>query len=242
MTVKIWDAAVGSPLKTFEGHSDSVNTVAFSPDGKLVASGSSDMTVKIWDAAVGSPLETFEGHSDSVNTVAFSPDGKLVASGSSDMTVKIWDAAVGSPLETFKGHSNSVNTVAFSPDGKLVASGSSDMTVRIWDATTGATEATLMADAVFRTLAFSNNDSYLYTDKGLYDINPQSAGAISPQLSSHMFVKGQWVHQGTKNFLWLPHEFRPTSVAVCDSNLALGHDSGHVTFIEFDLANTREPE
>ena len=116
------------------------------------------------------------------------------------------------------------------------------MTVRIWDATTGATEATLMADAVFRTLAFSNNDSYLYTDKGLYDINPQSAGAISPQLSSHMFVKGQWVHQGTKNFLWLPHEFRPTSVAVCDSNLALGHDSGHVTFIEFDLANTREPE
>merc|ERR1711881_716708 len=93
------------------------------------------------------------GHSDSVNTVAFSLDSKLVASGSSDMTVKIWDAAVGSPLETFEGHSDSVNTVAFSPDGKLVASGSSDMTVRIWDATTGATEATLMADAVFRTLA-----------------------------------------------------------------------------------------
>jgi WD40 repeat protein len=89
-TVK-WDVTTGKPITTFNGHSNSVNSVIFSPDGKTIASGSRDNTVKLWDVATGKPITTFNGHSNSVNSVIFSPDGKTIASGSGDKTVKLWN-------------------------------------------------------------------------------------------------------------------------------------------------------
>ncbi len=117
---------------------DWVSSVAFSPDGTRLLSGSADRTLKLWDAATGALLRTLEGHSDHVRSVAFSPDGTRLLSGSDDRSLKLWDAVTGAPLHTFQGHLRRVNSVAFSPDGRRVLSASEDRKLMLWDGTSGA--------------------------------------------------------------------------------------------------------
>ena len=112
-TVKLWEDGSGAQLQTLEGHPDSVNAVAFSPDGKLLASVSVGSAVKIWDASSGVALQTLEGRPGSAKAVAFSPNSKLLASGGADSIVKFRDASPGAALQTLKGHSNSIYAVAF---------------------------------------------------------------------------------------------------------------------------------
>jgi len=128
---------VGTIACTYHGHSGRVNAVAWSPDGKRIASGSDDHTAQVWDATTGDRLFTYRDHSDGVNTVAWSPIGRYIASGSQDRTLQVWNADTGKNIATYPGHSKGVYAVVWSPDGKRLASGDASGKVRVCDATTG---------------------------------------------------------------------------------------------------------
>src|SRR5436190_483759 len=120
ITVKVgrktdWPVTLG----VFEGHIGIVTSIAFSPDGKQIASGSWDKTIRVWDAQTGQVVSgPFEGHTDYVTSVAFSPDGKQIASGSWDKTIRVWDAQTGQVVSgPFEGHTSYVICVAFSSNG-----------------------------------------------------------------------------------------------------------------------------
>src|SRR6516165_743324 len=142
---------------TLKGHTLALAALAYSSDGKFLATASYDRTAKVWDTTTNKELVTVEGHTATVEAVSFSPDGKKLVTGSYDGTVKLWDWAAGKEFATFKGHTNMIRSLAYSPDGQTIASGSHDNTIKLWDVATAKERATLKHNGAVRSLAFSHD-------------------------------------------------------------------------------------
>ncbi len=156
---------MGSTLLTYRGHTDAVYTVAWSPNGQYMASGSADSTVHVWNSSTGETLYIYHGHAglfNSVFAVGWASNGSRIASGGGDKTVQVWEAATGNQVFTYRGHTARVLTLAWSPDARYIASGGGDKTVQVWEAATGTPVYTYHGhtDTVY-TLAWSPDGKYI---------------------------------------------------------------------------------
>ena len=122
---------------TYSGHGDYVSALAWSPDGKRIASASGDHSVQVWDASDGSHALIYRGHNVDVSALAWSPDGRYLASGDIDGSAQIWNAASGQRLFTYRGHTSAVFSLSWSPDSLRIASASDDGSLQVWQALTG---------------------------------------------------------------------------------------------------------
>ena len=164
------------PHTTLKGHRNWVGSVAFSPDGKILASGGWDAIIRLWDVETGKLKGRLRGHTRGVISVAFSPDGKILASGggSEDDTVRLWDVETETHLRTLRGHlySYAVRSVSFSPDGKTIASSSGDRTIRLWNVETGVHFQTLIGHThSVASVAFSPDGKTIASGGGKGDGN-----------------------------------------------------------------------
>ncbi len=212
-----------SALRTLEGHSSRVNSVAVTPDGKRAVSAAYDKTLKVWDLESGRALRTLKGHSSRVNGVAVTPDGKRAVSASDDYTLKVWDLESGRALRTLKGHSSPVYGVAVTPDGKQAVSASSDKTLKVWELESGRALRTLEGHSL-----------YVYG----VAVTPDGKRAVSASDDNSLKV---WELETGRVLRTLEgHSMWVTSVAVTpDGQCAISASSDH-TLKVWDLATGHE--
>ena len=157
------DGKTGNHKITLTGHTKQVSCVAYSPDSKLIATGSYDGTIRLWDATTGTHQTTLALAVGGVRTLAYSPDGNTIVCGGGNGHVQLWDTQTLKLKSTLTGHTERVKSVAYSPDGNTIATGSSDGTVRLWDAETGKSKTVLTGYMRINTAAYSPDGKTIVT-------------------------------------------------------------------------------
>lgn len=242
--VRLWDTATGIIQQTLKVHEHEVRFVSFSPNGQLLASSSWEV-VHLWNTETGALKHIFRpswpdmlpSWPDGVQSIAFSPNGRLLASGFAGcMVVLLWDIETGALQKRYDGHSDwMISSMAFSPDSQLLAFSSDDMKVRLWDMTNDALQETLNTDEVVTRLEFSEDGSWLITNRGSLAIEPSSDHQISNSLITDpdIYIEGSWVCLNQQPVLWLPPGARPVCMCIRASKVAIGDVTGRVFFIDF---------
>jgi len=133
----------GPLIRTLEGHTEWISSVAITPDGRYVVSASYDSTLKVWDIKNGEELRTLRGHTGPVRAVVVTPNGRCTISASDDMTLKVWNVESGEELRTLRGHTGPVRAVVVTLDGRCTISASDDRTLKVWDIESGKELLTL---------------------------------------------------------------------------------------------------
>jgi WD40 repeat protein/serine/threonine protein kinase len=237
-TFALYDLASAEKRAVFVGHTDRIHALAFSPDGRQVASASEDHTARLWDAATGALRRELRGHTDKVWAVAYAPDGARVVTASADGTTRQWDVVTGRPFAVpYRGHSHEVLTAVYSPDGRRIASAGRDRTVRLWAADDqedvavlhGHTEAVVLLafDADGRRLASAARDR---TGR-VWEVGGESSPSVLRGHTRYVYPvayspDGRWIASGgwdSKVRLWdaftgqpgavLPHANRVRALA-----------------------------
>ena len=182
----LWDANTGKQKRILAAPGHYVASIAFSPDGRRILTGSGDNTAKLWDTETGALIRTFSGHASYVSSVAYSLDGRRVLTGSGDKTAKLWDAESGSLIRTFSMNTRSIESVALSPDGRRVLTGSTyDSTANLWDAETGALIRTSFGDPVYSIIFSPDGRRVLLGSDGRAYLLDAETGSLIRTFSGH---------------------------------------------------------
>ncbi len=160
--VELYDSSTGDKVRTFDSRAAGSYAVAFSANGRWLASGSKDKTVRLWDTATGREMPALVGHTGYITSISFSHDGRWLASASLDRTIRLWDTTAEQETRKLTGHEGTVDAIAFSPDGRWLASASYDKTVRVWDVGPGREARKLLGHSgEITTVGFSADGRWL---------------------------------------------------------------------------------
>ncbi len=187
----LWDVKTGKSVGKLSGNTESVRSIAFSPDGSILAGGFRN-TIRIWDTKTGKWKKSLIVHKGSVMTLTFSPNGEMLASGNSDKNIRLWETKKWKHKATLSGHNDSLRNLAFSPDGKTLASGSYDGTIRLWNTQTGKEKTKIIHNQLpFYVILSSDGKTLVNSEFGeifLWDIDTAKLSYLINSNLERMYI------------------------------------------------------